>query len=170
MKKEYVVLSTICLFIFAYILSYLAGPVTIQVSRTPYSFLLDPMSLQRLPLTTFEILVRSLAILSSVGLIFSLVEKNFFTKAIVVFIVGLLAQLYAIQQIMMNGRLTTMQWTLPISYAGVLCLLLMIYYIFQGIVHGINDKLIKKDNSQIYINNQQKEEENLQTESILKPN
>lgn len=161
MKKEYLVLATACLFVFAYILSYLAGPVTIQVSRTPYSFLFDQMSLQRLPLTSFEILVRSIALLFSIGLIFSLIEKKYFVKAIIIFIVGLLAQLYAIQQIMMKGTLTTMQWTLPISYAGILCLLLVVYYIFQGVVYGLSDKLIKKDRPVI---------ENQNEESILKPN
>lgn len=170
MKKEYVVLSTIGLFIFAYVLSYLAGPVNIQVSITPYSFLLDPSNFQRIPLTAFEILVRSIALLFSIALVFSLVEKKYFTKSIVIFVVGLLAQLYSIQQIMMNGKLTTMQWTLPIAYSGALCLLLVVYYIFQGIVHGINDKLIKKDNSQIYMNNLNQKDNESNTESILKPN
>lgn len=160
MKKEYIVLATICLFIFAYILSYLAGPVTIQVSLNPYTFLLDQSNLQRLPLTTFEIFVRSIALLFSAGLIFSLVEKNYFVKAIVIFVVGLLAQLYATQQIMMKGTLTTMQWTLPISYAGLLCVILMAYYIFQGIVYGISDKLIKKDKPVVVEDN---------NESVLKP-
>lgn len=161
MKKEHVFLITVCLFIFAYVLGYLAGPVAIHVTRTPYSFLFDPISINRLPLTSFEILVRSLAIFISIGLIFSLFEKKYFTKAIIIFVIAFLAQLYSIQQVMMRGTLTTMQWTLPISFAGILSILWVIYHIFQGVIHGVNDKLIKKDRPQTTSSND---------ESILKPN
>ncbi len=160
MKKEYIFIVTISLFIFSYILSSIAGPIAVKVTGNPYTFLFDQTNLNRIPLTSFEILVKSIAIFLSIGLVLSLFEKNYFTKAIVVFITSLLTQLYAIQQIMTKGTLTSMQWTLSLAYAGSLALIYLVYFIFQGIVYGINNKLIEKN---------KKIEEKNDESTVLKP-
>ncbi len=164
-KKEHLFLLVLALFIFAYVLSNISGHISIKVSNNPYSFLYDQSNLQRIPLTIFEIGVKTIALFLSLGLFLSLIEKKYFTKAIVILLLSLLTQLYAIQQIMTKGSLTSMQWTLSISYAGAISLLYVIYFIFQGIVYSINSKLIENSSLKDKI-----KENNLKDEStVLKP-
>ncbi len=161
-KKEYILITTFFLFILSYVLEYVTGNIILKITGNPYNFLIDKNNLSRIPLTIVEICVKSVSLFLSFTLLLSLFNKKYLQKFLFVIVFSALSQLYAIQQIMTKTSITSMQWTLAISYSGILILILGAYYFIQFIVYGINDKLIvKKD---ILSENETKKEE-----SILNP-
>lgn len=143
MKKEYFLAIAIGFFILAQVLDYLAGPVYFPLS-SPYSFF-NQLYLNQYPLTAVAIVVRALALFISTVLFFSLFEKAYFVKSIILFVVGALAQLYAIQQLKTGLRTTSIQWTLSIAYATLLYLFPLIVYLILGLIHGVKEKINSLD-------------------------
>ena len=141
MKKEYLLITVAGLFLASYVLNYFAGPVVISV-KNPLQFL-TTASLSKYPFTAVEIGLRTLALFLSLILVFSLMEKNYFLKAIISLIVGTLEILYAIQQIATLSRLTPIQWTLSFAYAGLTLLPAIVYYLIRGVIEGVFIRLTK---------------------------
>jgi hypothetical protein len=139
MKKEIAFVVAALLFVLAYALDYIAGPVRIAV-KDPVMFLTkDQLSI--IPLTAVAIGVRTIAIFITTILALSFIEKKFFTKAFIVFFLGGIAELYAIQQMATGGRVTPMQWTLSFAYAGGFLLVSIVFYVIAGIFNAINQGL-----------------------------
>jgi len=145
MKKEYFLVTAIAFFILAYVLDYFAGPISFAIT-TPLTFLTKSY-LNSYPLTAFAVAIRSLGIFISLTLLFSVIEKQYFVKAFTIFVIAVLAELYAVQQIATGMRTTTIQWTLSISYAGMILVLAIIFYLIAGIIYSIKEKLKKDDNN-----------------------
>jgi hypothetical protein len=143
MKKEIALVAAVILFGLAYGLDYIAGPVSIRV-KDPVEFFSNPV-ISKYPLTAVAVSIRSIAILTSLVLILSLIEKKYLLKVFISLFIGGIFELYAIQQIATGGRTTPIQWTLAFSYAGFLLLPAIIFYIIKGIITGIKDKLGVKD-------------------------
>lgn len=139
MKKEYFAVIAASFFILAYVLDYFSGSIVLSVSN-PLLFLTENY-LRQFPLTAFAIGVRSLALFMSILLLVSFIEKVFFPKAIGLFVVSVLAELYAIQQLATGMRFTDVQWTLSIAYAGIILLPAIIIFIILGIISSITSKL-----------------------------
>lgn len=139
MKKEYLLAFTIGFFVLAQVLDYLAGPVYFSLN-SPYDFL-NRFYLNQYPLTAVAIGLRSLAIFFSTILIFSLFEKSYFIKAIILFVISALAQLYAIQQVRTGMRTTSLQLTLSISYGTFLYILPIIFNLISFLIYGIKEKI-----------------------------
>lgn len=139
MKKEYLLAITIGFFVLAQVLDYLAGPIYFTLS-SPYDFL-NRLYLNQYPLTAVAIGLRSLAIFFSTILLFSLFEKSYLVKAIILFVVSALAQLYAIQQVRTGMRTTSIQLTLSICYGTLLYILPIILNIFQGLIDTAKQKI-----------------------------
>ena len=97
MKKEYLFLAVIGFFLAAHVINYFAGPVVISV-KNPLQFL-TTASLSKYPFTAVEIALKTIALSLSLILLLSLMEKNYFLKAVILLIAGTLGILYAIQQI-----------------------------------------------------------------------
>ena len=150
MKKEITLVITAGFFILAYALDYIAGPVSFNV-RNPIVFLSAPY-LSKVPLTAVAIGIRAIAILLTTILALAFIEGKHFTKALILFIVGGIAELYAIQQMATGNKVTTIQWTLSLAYAGMLLTAAIVFYILKGIVFGLKQGLSNnkdsKDNSQ----------------------
>lgn len=143
MKKEYLLAIVIGFFVLAQVLDYLAGPVYFLLS-SPYSFF-NQLYLNQYPLTAVAIVLRALALFLSTVLVFSLFEKAYFVKSIILFVIGALAQLYAIQQLKTGLRTTSIQWTLSIAYATLLYLLPIVVYLILGLIHGAKEKINSLD-------------------------
>ncbi len=141
MKKEYLLITVVGFFLASYVLNYFAGPVVISV-KNPLQFL-TTASLSKYPFTAVEIGLRTLALFLSLIFVLSLIEKNYFLKAIISLIVGALEILYAIQQMATLSRLTPIQWTLSFAYAGLTLLPAIVYYLIRGVIEGIFTKLTK---------------------------
>lgn len=139
MKKEIALVVAAAIFVLAYILDYIAGPVRIVV-KDPIVFL-TKQQLSIIPLTAVAIGVRTIAIFLTTIVTLSFIEKKFFTKAFIVLFLGGIAELYAIQQMATGGTVTPMQWTLSFAYAGGFLLVSIIFYILAGIFNAINQGL-----------------------------
>jgi len=139
MKKEYFLVTAFAFFVLAYVLDYFAGPVSITLTN-PLVFL-SKNYLNSYPLTAFAIFIRALGLFISLALLLSTIEKQYFIKAFSVFVIGVLAELYAVQQIATGMRTTSIQWTLSIAYAGISLLVAIIYYLLAAIITLIKEKL-----------------------------
>ena len=143
MKIEYFLVTAIAFFVLAYVLDYFAGPISF-VLTTPLAFL-SRIYLNSYPLTAFAVAIRALGIFISLPLLFSVIEKQYFVKAFTIFVVAVLAELYAVQQIATGMRTTSIQWTLSISYAGIFLVSAIIYYLIAGIIYGVKEKFKDDD-------------------------
>lgn len=141
MKKEYLLITAIGLFLASSVLNYFAGPVVISV-KNPLQFL-APVVLSKYPFTAVEISLKTMALFLSLILALSLMEKNYFLKAIISFVLGALGILYAIQQIATHSRVTPIQWTLSFAYIGFTLIPAIGYYLIRGIIEGTYTKLTK---------------------------
>ncbi len=146
MKKEYFLVTAFAFFILAYVLDYFAGPISFALT-TPLTFLTKSY-LNSYPLTAFAVAIRALGIFISLLLLFSVVEKQYFVKAFTIFVIAVLAELYAVQQIATGMRTTSIQWTLSISYAGMILISAIIYYLIAGIIYSVSQKFKDDDNDE----------------------
>lgn len=145
MKKEYIFLIIVVLFLISYVLDRVAGPVYI-VLRSPFEYI-NPELLSRYPFTTVAIIIKTIALFSSILFVFSLFEKKFFTKAIVLAFLLTLFELYSIQQIANNINLIPIQWLITISWTGILLIPVVLIFLILGIAFFIIDKTFKKNNN-----------------------
>src|SRR3989344_5822360 len=131
MKKEVTLVITVCLFLLAYVLDYFAGALKLQITN-PLMFLNESF-FKLYPMTYVAVIVRSVAIMLSVTLILSLMERQFFVKLGISAFLAFIAEIYAFQQLATGAKITPLLWTLAISYGGALLLIPIIFYIFAGI-------------------------------------
>ncbi len=132
-KKEIVFVITICLFGFSYLLDYFAGALRLNIT-SPLMFLTQKF-LILYPMTFVSLTIRSIALMISVSLILSLIEKKYFTKIIISFFIGFIAEVYAFQQLATGARFTPVTWTLSISYGGALLIIPIIFYVLAAITN-----------------------------------
>lgn len=145
MKKEYFLVTALAFFGLAYILDYFAGPISFALT-TPLTFLTKSY-LNSYPLTAFAVMIRALGIFISLLLLFSVIEKQYFVKAFTIFVISVLVELYAVQQIATGMRTTSIQWTLSISYAGMILVTAIVYFIIAGIIDSLRQKFKKDENT-----------------------
>ena len=91
------------------------------------------------PLTTVGIFARSLGILIGVTIMLSLFEEMFFAKAVGVFFLAVLFNLFAIQQIATNTRTVTIQWILSLAFSGLGLLLPALIYLIKGLIFPVRN-------------------------------
>ncbi|KKP46380.1 MAG: hypothetical protein UR39_C0011G0032 [Candidatus Woesebacteria bacterium GW2011_GWA1_33_30] len=131
MKKEVTLVITTCLFLLAYILDYFAGALKLQITN-PLIFLNESF-FKLYPMTYVAVIVRSVAIMLSVTLILSIMERQYFKKLGIAFFLSFIAEIYAFQQLATGAKITPLLWTLAISYGGAILIIPIIFYIFAGI-------------------------------------
>lgn len=164
-KKEVWLVTALVAFLLSYLIDKIAGPVVITVGN-PVAFLSSPVLLNLYPFTAAAILIRSVGLFVSALLIVSIVEKQYFAKAIFLVFIGVLAEFYAIQQLANGFKMTTIQWTLAIAYGSVLLVIGIIGLILKGIWAMFN----RQDNSAETNNTTEIHGQDHDTEdSILKP-
>lgn len=130
-KEVWLVIAAVA-FLTSWLIDRLGGPVYIVIGN-PIAFLQSSVLLHKYPFTATAIVIRTIALFVSSMLVLSLVERKYFTKAVVLFFVGLLAEFYAIQQLATGSRLTTIQWTLAIAYGSLALVLGIIWMLVKGI-------------------------------------
>ena len=150
MRKEIVFVITAGLFILAYILDYFAGALSLNIV-SPIAFL-NQGYFTLYPMTFVAVFVRSIAIMLSVTLILSVMERQYFTKLGISFFLTFIAEIYAFQQLATGATITPLLWTLAISYGGAMLVIPMFFYIFAGIAnflipHNTNEVRLPKTES-----------------------
>jgi hypothetical protein len=133
-------------FLLSWLIDRLGGPVSIVV-KSPIAFLASTRLLNTYPFTATAIIIRTLAIFISMMLIMSFIHGKYFTKAITLFFIGMLAEFYAIQQLATGSHLTSIQWTLSIAYGSVSLILGILFLVLKGIWATFNkeDKTVTKE-------------------------
>lgn len=144
MKKEYTAVVAISLFLFAYVLEALSGQVTFPVLTSPFAFL-NPAVLNKYPFTATAIAIRTAAIVISVVLVLSFAQIKKHLKAVIVFVLGILLELYAIQQLATGMRVTPLEWTLSFAYSGVLFAPLVVFFLIAGAFEAAHKALTKPE-------------------------
>lgn len=134
MRKEIVFVITAGLFILAYILDYFAGKLALTGIFSPLTFL-DKTYFALYPMTFVAVFVRSFAIMLSITLILSVMERQYFTKLGITAFLTFIAEIYAFQQLATGAVITPLLWTLAISYGGVMLVIPMVFYLFAGIAN-----------------------------------
>ena len=142
MKKEYTAVVAISLFLFAYVLEALSGQVTFPALTSPFAFL-NPAILNKYPFTATAIAIRTAAIVISVVLVLSFAEIKKHLKAVIIFALSVLLELYAIQQLATGMRTTPLEWTLSFAYAGILFIPVVAFYLIAGLFEAAHKALTK---------------------------
>jgi len=140
MDKEYWLVGAITLLILASVLDYFAGAVSFSVGTNPFSFL-SPNNLVVYPFTAVAIGLRALGMVVLILSAVSTIEKQFGFKAFGLFVIGVLAELYAVQQLATGSLVTPLNWTLAFAYAGVLLIPVTFYYLLRAALSGINSEI-----------------------------
>jgi len=131
--KEIWLIVAVVAFLIAYLIDKIAGPVTIVIGA-PIAFLKSSSLLHMYPFTATAIFIRTFALfVSSMLIVTSIMDRKYFTKASILFFVGLLGEFYAIQQLTTGSHLTTIQWTLSIAYGCLSLAIGIISMILMGI-------------------------------------
>lgn len=148
MRKEIVFVITAGLFILAYVLDYFAGTLSLSIV-SPVAFL-NQGYFTLYPMTFVAVFVRSIAIMLSVVLILSVMDKQYFTKLGISFFLAFIAEIYAFQQLATGATITPLLWTLAISYGGAMLVIPMVFYIIAGIAnflipHNKNEVRLPKE-------------------------
>ena len=142
MKKDYVWFTIIGLLIFSFVLDRISGPITLNV-RNPYLFI-NSFTLSTYPLTAVSVVSKAIALAAVLIMSLSYLVRAPYLKASLLFVLGGLAQLYAIQQLATRGQVTPVEWTLGIAFAGVYLVPFIIIYILQGMFTAAHHAIIKE--------------------------
>lgn len=143
MKKEYIAVAIIGLFILGHVLDYAAGPVSI-VLKSPFEFV-NPDLLSRYPFTTVSIIIKTIALFSAILLVFSFFRKKLLSKGVLLLFIAAMFELYSIQQMATGMALIPIQWTLTLTATGILLLLPTVLFFLLGVFHAIINKTLKND-------------------------
>ncbi|QQG41620.1 MAG: hypothetical protein HYV90_05710 [Candidatus Woesebacteria bacterium] len=146
LSKEIWLVVAFVAFLLAWLIDRLAGPVSIAVGN-PIAFLSSSRLLNTYPFTATAIIIRTLAIFISAMLILSLFNRKYFTKAVVLFFICVLAEFFSIQQLATGFRVTTIQWTLSIAYASLILGVGIVWLILMGIWASFNKETTSTESS-----------------------
>lgn len=139
MKKEYLVVVLLILFVLSSVLDSLAGPIKLAL-KTPFDFL-KPSILVVYPLTTVGIAAKALFVALTLILVLSLAEGMYLGKGLFLLFFAVLSELYSIQQVATNSRATPLEWTLAFAAAGIILVLPAAIFILLGAVRNVHQKI-----------------------------
>ncbi len=139
MKKEYILFTIIGFGLLSYLLDAVVNPLSLNLA-TPYHFF-TPQSLSKYPFSVISIALKALSILLSSILILGFLGINDFVKGITLFIVSVLVQLYAVQDIATSSFVVTLEWSLGLTLTGMLLFIPALTYTISGAFKNMNDKL-----------------------------
>lgn len=142
MKKEYLAIFAVALFILGYVLDMLAGSLLITL-KNPFDFL-KPTYLNTYPFTTVSIAMKSVALFTGTLLVLTFIEKKYLAKGVFLLFLAAMMELYSIQQIATRGNLIPLVWSIALAFTGVFLILPSILFLILGLVK-IAQKNISSD-------------------------
>lgn len=161
MKKEITFVIAALLFLLAYVLDYFAGKLSLTGIFSPLTFL-SQSYFTLYPMTFVAVIIRSIAIMLSVTLILSVMERQYFVKLGIVAFLAFIAEIYAFQQLATGATITPLLWTLAISYGGAMLVIPIVFYVFAGIANF----LIPHNKNEVHL---PQSEPNSGSSSVLNP-
>ena len=139
MKREHILFFSVGLFILAYVLDAVVNPLSITLA-TPYHFFTADIFSQY-AFTTTSIIIKAIALLSSIIIFLSYTELNRFVKSIILLGLSGLMQLYALQDVATSSQILPLEWSLSFALAGLLLIIPMVIYFLLGIFGGARKRI-----------------------------
>lgn len=141
MKKEFILIFVIGLFILAYVLDAVVNPLTITLT-SPYHYL-TPEIYTQYAFTTTSIVIKALGIFLSTLLLLSAIEVSRLIKGGILLGIAGLMQLYALQEVATGAQVLPLEWTISLTLAGMTLLLPTAFYLIRGALDGANKRFSK---------------------------
>jgi hypothetical protein len=139
LPKEQVFIAIVGLFLLSYLLENIVTPLQTQLA-TPYSFL-NPTVFSKYPFTAVVVIIRAISLFITPLFFLSFIDKKYFVKAVSLLIVGSLAQLYSLQQLISGTTMIPLEWAISLSIAGALLIIPLIIFCLQGLFHFTKAKI-----------------------------
>jgi hypothetical protein len=147
-QKEHVFVILAGLFLLSYLLENIVTPLHINLT-TPYSYL-NPAVFSKYPFTTVVVIIRALSLFMVPLFLHSFLPGRHFAKVGFLLIIGSLAQLYSLQQLISGTTLIPLEWAISLSIAGALLIIPTVLEALQGFFHlakaKIGDRKISFEN------------------------
>lgn len=139
MKKEYVTVVAIALFILSYVIDWLAGPIGISI-RNPFHFLQQPI-ISTYPFTAVSVGLKAVVIIISILTLLSLIAEKQLAKGVFLVFLAALFELYSIQQIATGSGVVPLPWSLAFAFSGVFLLVPALIYVIIGLGRTLRRKI-----------------------------
>ena len=139
MKKEHILFFAVGLFILAYVLDAVVNPLSITLATPYHYFTADIFS--QYAFTTTSIIIKAIALLSSIVVLLSFAEINRFVKSGIFLGLSGLMQLYALQDVTTNSQILPLEWSLSFALTGLLLIIPMVIYFLLGIFGGAHKRI-----------------------------
>lgn len=142
MKKEYLYISMIGLFILSLVLDWMAGPLELTI-KNPFSFLSQPI-ISNYPFTAFSVLLKIIVILVTIITFLLLISEKQLAKGVFLIFLTALLELYSFQQLATGNQMVSLPWSLAIAFSGVLLLIPATTYIIIGLLRLLHRQITKE--------------------------
>ena len=142
MKKEYIAVAAIALFILGYVIDWLAGPIGITL-KNPFHFLRES-TISTYPFTALSVALKAMVIIISVLTLLTLIAEKQLAKGVFLVFLTALFELYSIQQIATGNRMISMPWSLAVAFSGVLLLIPALIYMVIGLGRLVHRQITKE--------------------------
>lgn len=139
MKKEYILVFVIGLFILAYVLDAVVNPLRLSLV-TPYHYFTTAI-FKQYAFTTTSIVIKSIALLLAILLLILSMGISRLVKSGILLGLSGLMQLYALQDVVTNAQVLPLEWSLSFTLTGVLLLVPAIIYFPLGIIESAHKHL-----------------------------
>lgn len=143
MKKEFVLVLIVGLFILAYVLDAVVPPLTLKLA-TPYHFF-TPETMSLYIFTATSVVLKALGLFLTIVWLASLMEMSSLVKGAIILVISALSQLYALQDVATRSQTLPLEWSLSLTLAAVALLIPSVLYIFFGLVKGAHKKIVGED-------------------------
>jgi hypothetical protein len=138
-QKEHAFVIIFGLFIVSYLLESIVTPLKIKLP-TPYSYL-SPAVFTKYPFTTAVVIIRAISLFLAPLFVLSFIPNRHFMKVGILFAIGLLAQLYSLQQLISGTTLIPLEWAISLSIAGALLIIPTIMIALKGVFIAAKEKI-----------------------------
>jgi hypothetical protein len=135
--KEYILLFILGLFALAYVFDAVVNPLDLNLT-SPYQYW---NFVGVYPFTTASVAIKAVAIFLAPLWLVSFIEKRFTGKAVFLFVIGSVGQLYAVQDVVTKAEVIPLEWTLSLAFAGLGLVFVAALYFIRGLLSNFGQNL-----------------------------
>jgi|SRR3990172_4156840 len=141
MKKEYILVVIIGLFLLSSGIEAIVAPLSLRLP-TPFHYMIAKYP-TTYPMSTFLILIRAIGIFLTLPFFMSFIEGHYPAKGFTLLIIIGLFELYSLQDIKTGTSYIPLEWALSLSLAGLLLSIPALWYLFAGGLSWLHQSLGK---------------------------
>lgn len=147
MKKEFLAIIIVGLFILAYVLDAAVNPLSLRLA-SPYHFF-TPEIMSLYVFTATSIIIKALALFLSLLWIVSIFELPFIGRGAILLVVSGLMQLYSLQDVATKAHILPLEWSLAFTFCGVILVAPSVFYLTVGFLKQIYTKIVGTDDDPV---------------------